>query len=328
MRKKSVFKKILMIFLVLIILIVLVKDVILRIAIQSTASNILGTEVELDSFSWGIINQTIKITGFRIQNPEGFPQEEPLLNMPELKVKYDLPELLFKQKIHIPLFILNINQMTLVKNKEGELNADALKVTQEITKEETEEEKPQEEKPAKKMSMQIDELNLSLRKVVYIDYSKIENGKPEINFHDLGIKNQKFTNITSAEQLIGVVLMQGLKGAAIKGAALYGAQALLGVGFAPLAVAGIFTNKDYASDQIDMSFSKLYDRALGFLRKNGAVISEDKTTGEIKGKYEGSDITITISSLGSKKTEIKVSARKFLIPQPNTAEKFIYLLKK
>lgn len=323
MRKKSVFKKLLLVFLVLIILIVLIKDVLLRIAIQSSASNMLGTEVELDSFSWGILNQTIKISGFRIQNPEGFPQEDPLLNMPELKVKYDLPELLFKQKIHISLFILNIGQMTLVKNKEGQLNADALKVTQEITKEETE-----EKKPTKKIPMQIDELNLSLRKVIYIDYSKSENGKPDIKFHDLGIENQKFTDITSAEQLIGVVLMQGLKGAAIKGAALYGAQALLGVGFAPLAVAGILTNKDYAFDQIEMSFSKLYDRALEFLRKNGEVVSEDKTTGQIKGKYEGTDITITISSSRNKKAEIKVSARKFMLPQPNTAEKFIYFLKK
>ena len=65
--------------------------------------------------------------------------------------------------------------------------------------------------------MKIDQATLNLGKVVVKDYTKGE--PPSIQAYDIGV-NKTFKNITSAEQLVTLVLVQAMGPTALRNAAI------------------------------------------------------------------------------------------------------------
>ncbi len=304
------------VFAVLFVLAIL-KDQVIKTTVAAAASSVLGTKVSIDGFSLGIVKQSVRIKGFKIYNPSGFPSGL-LLNMEEVSVNYDLPALL-GGKLHIPMAVIDLQEMVVVKNKEGKLNVDALKVTEKAA------EKPspaQPEKPAKQMPMQIDVITLNIGRVIFKDYSKGE--PPVIQAYDVQIKDKTYKNISSAQQFAVLVLVEAMKPTAIKSAQAYAAATILGVGFLPAGVAGAILGKDHAAAEFSINSARLYDIALQVLKKSGEIIKEDQAQKTIKAKVDGSDVNVSIDQKTGGQAAITISARKFMLPKQEIAEGILY----
>ncbi len=308
-------KKIGFICLAVIVGLILFRNVLIKNAVTIGASQVMGAKVTLDSFKMGIFKQSVRIKGFKIYNPKGFPKEI-LIDIPEVSVDYSLPDLL-GGKIHLPLLVVNLKEMSVVKNKEGLLNVNALKVAQKDDEapKEDKKEKKKSKKKSKPLKMQIDEMKLVVGQVVYKDFTK---GDPKIEVTDVGI-DKTFKNISSAQELASIVMVQAMGATAIQGVKVYAAAALLG----PAGIAGaVLVGKDDSVETYNVSYDKAFSVALEVIE--GKTKSQDSSKGEIKAKVDGADVTIKVVSLEENKTEVTVSARKYMLPKPKIASGVLY----
>jgi len=308
-------KKILLIVVIVLIalpVIAVLRDQIIKNTVTITTTQVTGAPVSIDSFSLGAIRQTVTIKGFKLYNPPGFPKEL-FVDMPTIHVAFVLGDIL-KKKIHFKEIEIALKELVIIKDKEGKMNVDALKVAEapQRPKEET-----TRKQPAGQLPLQIDLLKLSIGKIVYKDYSKGET--PKIQVYDLGYKQKTYRNITSAQQLVALILSEAMKNTAIKSANIYAVSSILGVGFLPAGVAITLMGKDSAQDNFDIPFEKVYAVALDTVKTLGEIKSEDKTNGTIKALIDKNDVTIKIQSVTEKTTQIVTLARRLLLPQPQAA---------
>ena len=226
-------KKIGLMALVVIVAIILLKDVIIGGVINSVGSRIIGAPVKVGSFSWSVFGQKIRIRNLRIDNPEGFPKG-PLIDITEVGLDYNVRSLM-KGQLYFPYVNVNVKETNIIRNKDGKLNVDGLKVAQK-----KESAAPVGKSTAGKkndISLTIDVLKLNIERTVYTDYTKSEKGVTRV--FDVGLRDKTFKNIKSVQQLVSVVLIQGMAPAAIKGAAIYTAANLLTTAlFPPAAIGG------------------------------------------------------------------------------------------
>ncbi|MBN1521547.1 MAG: AsmA family protein [Candidatus Aureabacteria bacterium] len=299
-------------FLVIFLSILFFKNTILKSIIINGAELITGAPVEMKGFSFRFFQQKIRIKDFWMGNPEGFPEED-LVVIPLIEVDF-VRSALLKKRIHLKKLVIDIEQVALVKSRDGQLNVDALSFVK--AAQDKEEEKDEEKKPSSEIPMQIDQLTLSIGKVIYKDYSEGEN--PVIKVYEINIQEKSYTNIRSAETLAALVLTEAMKPTAIKGAAIYGAATVLGVGLLPVGAAAVLIKKDSASAYFVEDFEHVYSAAITVLKTMGEVSEQNRQEGVIRGKASGCKVTIEISA-DYDKTGITVSARKMLLPQPEIA---------
>ena len=256
----------------------------------------------------------------KLYNPPGFPNE-PFIHIPEVGADYDLGALL-TGKLHLPLVILNLKEMTVVKNKEGALNVDSLKVSQqaEKPKEKGAEEKPKEK--SKEMAMQIDVVQLNVSRVIFKDYSKGE--PPAVQVFEVALKDKKFENVTSPQQLVTLIMVQAMGPTAIKSAKVYAAATILGVGFLPAGIVGALVGDDDVTQEFHKKLDQVYKVSLDVIKKAGELKSEDKKKGVIKAKVKGVDVTVEIKETINRTVEVKVSARQLMLPKPEVAGGVLY----
>ena len=188
--------------------IALFKNLIIKSVVTTAASDITGAPVHMDSFQLNIFNSTIRISGFKMYNPSGFP-EGILVSCPKIKVIYDRASL-FKQERHLLLVEIELEEIGLTRNKEGKLNVDSLKIVEES-----------ESSPP--TPMQIDLLTLNIGKIVYKDYTG--GIEPSVRVYDVN-RQKSYKGIPTAQQLALLVLAEPMKDAAIKNAQIYGAAML------------------------------------------------------------------------------------------------------
>lgn len=305
-------KKIAVIFIIIALALAILgisKDYLIKSSVVLAASKVMGVKVKIEAFSLGIVRPAVRIKGFRMYNPKGFP-DEPLVDISKVSVEYDLPSLLNK-KAHLSRVEFDLREMTVVKNKDGRLNVDELAVAK------------KEEKPAEAMPLQIDYLSLSIGRVVYKDFSKGE--KPSIEIFEANIKNKAFKNISSAQQLASLVLLEALKPTAIKGAKIYALSSLAGVSvFSPVGAALVLAGKDSAQASFEKSYGQVYESSLEVMNKNVKVQLEDKVAGVIKGEADKVNVTVKIAQIDEKAVRVTVTARKYLLPKPKTASGILY----
>ncbi len=288
----------------------IIKDQIIKTVITIAATEITGAPVHIDAFSLGVFNQSVRISGFKMYNPKGFPRGI-LVYLPEINVTYDLGAL-FKKRLHLVSAEIELKEMGLIKNEEGKLNVNELKVVKQGAK--------KEGKPSKQMPMQIDMLKLGIGKIVSKDYS---SGKePVVYVYDVNI-HKNYKNITSARQLAALIMIEPMKAAGIQGAEIYGVAILAGVAVLPVGIAATFAAKDSAQQEFASSFENAYDASLAVLRQKGRV-TEDRAAGVISGEVDSAQVTVKVSKKTAKTTEVVVSARKYLLPKPKIAGGVLY----
>ncbi len=314
-------KKILIIIAIVIVCVLVFKDFFIKNAITMVGSRVVGTKLSIDKFSFKVFSQKIHVQGIRLYNPEGFPAE-PLILIDEALVKYNLGEML-TGKLHFPEMILDVRELVVVKNEAELLNVDELPIVkaqaQEPVDEKEEAAQPKKE-PGQEMNLQIDLLKLNVGKVVYKDFTKGE--EPTTEAYDVGLNNKEYKNITSANQLVGLILVEAMKGTAIKGAKIYGMASLAsiaGMGFLPAGVATVLVSKDHFEEEFGNAFEEVYSASLALFEEKGRLDHKDKEKGIVKGKMEGCDVAIKIQRVSEGRTKITVSARKMFLPKPKIA---------
>ncbi|MFH1644871.1 MAG: hypothetical protein ABIB11_00460 [Candidatus Omnitrophota bacterium] len=303
MKKLLVWLGIVVIFLVCI---TVFKNLIIKSVVTKVASNITGAPVHIDGFSLNLMNSTIHISGFKMYNPSGFPQGL-MVSCPTIKVIYDRATL-FKQKRHFLLVEIELKEMVLTKNKEGKLNVDELKLVK-------------ESKSSPPIPMQIDLVTLSMGKVVLKDYTA--GIEPNVRVYDVN-RSKSYKGIPTAQQLTLLVLAEPMKAAAIKNAMIYGAVMFTGVAVLPVAVAATFIGKDYVKQTIDASFEHVYEISLEVIDRMGKITKDDASGGVIKANVDGVSVVFILRKGTDNKTEITISARKFIFPKLDIAGGVLY----
>jgi len=294
----------------------LVRDFLIKSLIGTVATNITGAPTRVGSLSLSVIRQLVKISNFRMYNPKGFPKDI-LVDIPKMGVACNLGALI-TGKIHLRQLDLEIKEIGMTKNKEGKLNVDSLKIAAEKSAE-------KEKKPAKQLAMQIDIVRLGMGRVVSRDYSV--EGQPVIKVYDINLK-KTYKNITSAQQLVALIISEPLKAAGIQGLKVYGVSMLTGVAALPVMAAFTFAGKDYAQETFNVTTERAYNVGLQAIKMAGKVKKEDKGSGIISAEVDGARVTLKLKKLSEKSTQVTISARKFGLPKPEIASGIMYQLNK
>ena len=282
------------------------KNLVIKSVLTSVASRITGAPVHMDGFSLNILSSTINISGFKMYNPNGFP-EGILVSCPKINVIYDRATLL-KQKRHFLLVEIELKEMGLTKSKEGKLNVDSLKVVQKA-----------ESSPS--TSMQIDLLTLSIGKIVYKDYTV--GTEPSVRVFEVN-RRKSYKSIPTAQQLALLVLSEPMKATAIKNSEIYGVAMLAGVAVLPVGVAATFIGKDSVQQIIDVSFEHAYEVSLEVAKRMGRITKDDVPNGTIKANINGAMVALILRKGAGNKTEITISARKYMFPKLDIAGGVLY----
>ena len=178
-----------------------VKDLVIKMAVESGARMVTGLNLQVGAFRVGILNTVVDIRNLRILNPAGF-KDKIMLDMPEIYVRYDLPAI-FTGKVHLKEARINMKEFFAVKNEKGQLNLNSLKVVQD----QRSGVKPAAQAGGKVPDIQIDKLRLTIGKVYYKDYSK--PGEPRVTEYDVDI-NEEYTNITDPYSLVSLIVVKAL----------------------------------------------------------------------------------------------------------------------
>ncbi|MFH1441390.1 MAG: hypothetical protein ABIH18_05065 [Candidatus Omnitrophota bacterium] len=301
---------------IILFFVIAAKNQIINTIVSIAAKKVIGADVRIGSLSFGIFKHRVVINNLKVYNPTGFPKEI-LLDLPKIRVDYDLPSLLKKQ-VYLKHVEVNLRELVVIKNKEGQLNVNSLKVSQK-------QEAKAKEKPAEAMPFKIDYLVLTINKVIYKDYSKGE--KPDVRFFDINIKNKAYKNITSVNQLVSLLLIESMRSTTIRGASIYGAASLAGAVFLPAAAVGLLTADDSSDIDIHASFEQAFKVSLEVINGLGKVKKEDEKQGVILANVEGSDVTVKITPVDNKTVKLKVSARKFFLADEKLAGNILYQIK-
>ena len=304
-----VFKNIGIFLAVSFILVLFFKDSIIKTSAEQIGSSVLGARLNISKFSWNIAASKIIVKDITIGNPPGFEKSK-FVDIPEIVVQYD-PKALSKGIWHMPLALIDLKEMTVVKNDEGQLNVDALKVLH-----------PEKNAKIAAPPFMIDELKLNVGKVIYKDYFK--KATPEILVYNVNFKDRVLKNIDSVPKLVGGIIMQAVKRTAIQGAGMYAAAAVMGVGFLPGAVLGVVVAKDDAIQDFPKGYGQVFDACLKFIKDRGQLVKSDKDKGFIEGKIEGTDVKVKFEKLSWFKTRVTISARKFMLPRREFAGGLLY----
>jgi uncharacterized protein involved in outer membrane biogenesis len=291
---------------IFLVCITIFKNLIIKSVVTTAASRITGAPVHIDGFSLNILSSTIHISGFKMYNPSGFP-EGILVSCPKIKAIYDRAAL-FKQKRHFLLVEIELKEMGLTKNKEGKLNVDSLKIAR-------------QPKSSSSTPMQIDLLTLSIGRIVYKDYTI--GTEPRVRVYDVN-RYKSYKGIPTAQQLALLVLAEPMKAAAIKNAEIYGVAMLAGVAVLPVGVVATFIGKDSVRQIIDVSFEYAYEVSLEVVKRMGRLTKDDAPNGAIKANINGAMVALQLRKKADKKTEITISARKYMLPKPDAAGGVLY----
>jgi len=292
---------------VFLFVIIIFKDWAIKSMVTRIASNITGAPVQMDGFSMNPFNSTIHISGFKMFNPSGFPAGL-LVSCPEIKVIYDRGSL-FNHKPHFLLIDVDLKEMVLTKNKQGKLNVDSLKIVH----------PPKSSAP---VPLKIDLLNLSIGKIVYKDYT-IGTQPPSVRVFEVN-RHQRYKSIPTARQLALLVLSEPMKAAAIKDAEIYGVAIVAGVAMLPVAVVATFISKDDVEQSIDASLEHVYEISLEVIGRMGTISMHDESSGVIKANINGAMVALKLSKGTDNKTEITISARKYMLPETQIAGGVLY----
>lgn len=282
------------------------KNLIIKSVVTTAASRITGAPIHMDGFSLNILSSTIYISGFKMYNPDGFP-EGMLVSCPKIKVIYDRATL-FKSKRHFLLVEVELKDMGLTKNKEGHLSVDSLKIVQ-------------QSKSSVPIPMQIDLLNLSIGKIIYKDYST--GAEPSVRVYDVN-RHKSYKSIPTAQQLALLVLAEPMKAAAIKNAQIYGVAMLTGVAALPVAVTATLIGKDSVRQIVDAGFEHVYRISLKVVKRMGKITKDDALNGVIKANINGVMVALRLEKKVDGKTGLTISARKYLLPKLDIAGGVLY----
>jgi uncharacterized protein involved in outer membrane biogenesis len=209
-------KKFLVFLLVIVVLVAVVfsfvKNSIAKSAIESGVKSATGLDMKLKSVNVGILRSLVDLKGIELSNPKEF-KGTTLAKIPRIYVDCDLGAFIRKE-IHLQEVRLEIEELLIVKNAEGDLNVDVFKSiatpkekepSQSEKKSDTKTPEKKEEKSEEPLQFSIDLLALKLGRIIYKDYTG--GAEPTTTVIKLNIDEQ-YENITDFKDLIRMVVQK------------------------------------------------------------------------------------------------------------------------
>lgn len=291
----------------------IVKDVLASFALTTAAGAVLGAPVSAGRVRWNPLAQTLRLEELRVRQPRGFGRGF-LAEVSSARVRYDGFSFLTGRP-HLPEVAVDVKQVVIVRSSDKRLNVDALKIASAGRRETA--------APGPKPAVKIDELRLSMNRVVYKDTSRA--GKPRVDVHDLALRDAVYRDLPGPSQVAGVILGQSLRAAAIQGALLYGTAALAGVSLLPVGAVFVLAGRDSVETDLRAGSRRVFASAKSAIETLGEIQEADPRQGVLSGQIDGSGVRVEIGR-ASGKTSVRVSARKLLIPQPGVAAAVSYLI--
>ena len=92
----------------------------------------------------------------------------------------------------------------------------------------------------------------------------------------------------------------------------------------PVAVIATFIGQDDVEQVINSDFGHTYDMSLEVLKHIGIINQQDASNGVIKAHINGSSVALILRKASGNKTEITISARKYMLPQLDIAGGVLY----
>lgn len=196
--------KILLFTVVIVFGLSVVKNGITQTILTSALSGAAHVPVKIGSVDLSFLSASIRLKDINVYNPSGF-KDKRMAQIPQVFIDFE-PGELFQGRAHFKEVRLDLKEMTVVRNKDGKLNVDSVKPTEEQKKEAKQKAKPASgQKPPKLM---IDKLFLSIGRVVYEDYSA--GGEPQIQTFDINIKDREYTNIDNPSAVVSLLMFEAL----------------------------------------------------------------------------------------------------------------------
>lgn len=194
-------KKLLIIILIPIIVISLIitgKNIIAKTAVSQGVEAVTGLQLDIDSLDVGILTTFISVQDMKLYNPPDFP-EKLMVEMPEIYVDYRLGSFLAR-KAHLEEIRIHLSRLTVIKDKNGALNIDALKMVKD-------KKAPHKTQATDGTDLKIDRLDLKIGTVSYRDYSK--GSAPRSREYRLDI-HETFEHITDLDEMARVIMLKAL----------------------------------------------------------------------------------------------------------------------
>ncbi|MCA9407566.1 MAG: hypothetical protein H6755_07935 [Candidatus Omnitrophica bacterium] len=240
------------IFIILIIgIFIATKNIIAKFAVVKGVESATGLNLKIEKFDLGLANTHIGITNLKLLNPEGFV-DEAMFIAPDIFVDYE-PKAFLKGKVHLEEVRLVLDQLVVIKNKEGELNLASLNPEKKDggkSGAKTKEPEKKEGKKAEVPDFQIDKMLLKIGKVVYKDYSK--GADPQVKEFNVNIY-ETFEGIDNTEKLIQIIMQKALAKTALANLGDFDVDFLKNIGMD--SAVGSFKGKlDSLKDKIKLPF--------------------------------------------------------------------------
>jgi uncharacterized protein involved in outer membrane biogenesis len=190
----------------------LAKNIIAKTAIEQGAQMVTGLKLRMDSFNLSFTKNNVGMKELRLYNPKGYA-DKIMVDIPTIYVDYKIAPLL-KGKVHLEEMVFHLKELTVVKNKEGELNLDALKPVkkEEAAAEKKEPKKVEKKEPGKALQFQIDKMVLRIGKVQFKDYS--QGGEPSVKTFNINI-DETIYGVDDPAVLVNLILFKALTGTTI-----------------------------------------------------------------------------------------------------------------
>jgi len=183
------------------------KNAIAKVLVETGVTAVTNFPLKMQAIDLNFTGQFIKIDGLKLYNPAGFPKE-PMVNIPEIYVSFDLAALL-KGKVHLPELRFNLEDFDVVRNEKGELNIDKIKAVAEQKPKQPGQTEPS--KPAKSPEIQIDLFTLKVGRVQFKDFS---TGAPSVKKFEINL-NETFKDITDPKALVRLIVSKALMSTSI-----------------------------------------------------------------------------------------------------------------
>lgn len=197
---------------VLVAVLFVFRNQVIKAGISMGTKQVTGLNLEIAKLDVELSKTFVEVAGLRLENPSDF-QDRTMVDLPLVYINYHLGDIL-KGNIHLEDLKLHLKEVMIIRNKDGKLNLDALKVAQ---KEKAGETKPapapaEPGKAAPPPPIQIDNLELKIERVIFKDYSI--SADPIVQTFDVNI-DEKHQNITDPDNLVKLIISKALRNTTI-----------------------------------------------------------------------------------------------------------------
>ena len=200
---KKLLVRILLVLVALIVVGFLCRNFIARKAVEIGVKQVTGFPLEIGAVNLGVFGGTLEVQNLKLENPPEFP-EKMFVDLPLFKVDYHTMSMLSGSP-HVKEVDVNVSEVVIVKNANGQTNAQVLQAKVSPPASGTSQPKGGEQKPSSSggTHYRVDLVRVHVGTVRILDYSK--GSKPSEKKIALN-KDVVFKDVTDSTSITALVM--------------------------------------------------------------------------------------------------------------------------